>query len=249
MKVLYCGDGPVEGAARYLTGILRAMRADVTHLLPKTRLDPTLLRKKFNVILLSDFPSASAPRESQRRIVGACASGTGLAMIGGWASFTGLDGLWRGSIVEEALPVESLAHDDRHNIAGGLLVTKLRAHPILRGVSFRTSPIICGLNEVVAKPGARVILEARPIKTTIGRAGRIDLELAARRFPLLATGQFHRGRTAAFATDLAPHWCGGLVDWGPSSRALPVKAGVEIEVGSCYITFVTNLVRWLVGPQ
>ncbi len=245
MKILYCGDGPVEGAARYLTGILRMLHADVTHFLPKEPLTSRVLKKRYDAILLSDYPSSSASEPMQRLILEQCADGSGLAMIGGWASFTGLDGLWHGSAIEDALPVKILARDDRHNIAGGLLVTKMRNHPILRGVSFRTSPVICGLNEVIARKDSTLILEARPIRTEIQASGRVKISLARNRMPLLVTGRYHKGRTAAFATDLAPHWCGGLVDWGSAGKTLPVSPGNNIEVGDCYIHFVANLVKWL----
>ncbi len=47
-------------------------------------------------------------------------------------------------------------------------------------------------------------------------------------------------RTIAYTSDLVPHWCGGIVDWG--SRRLALSTGNEVSDG--YVRFVTNLVRW-----
>ena len=34
--------------------------------------------------------------------------------------------------------------------------------------------------------------------------------------PVLVIGTAGHGRAAAFASDIAPHWVGGFVDWGDS---------------------------------
>jgi len=54
-------------------------------------------------------------------------------------------------------------------------------------------------------------------------------------------------RTAALTTDLAPHWCGGWVDWGARRRALPVTAEFGVEVGDLYVRFVRQLIQWLLS--
>ena len=53
-----------------------------------------------------------------------------------------------------------------------------------------------------------------------------------------------RGRTAALATDVAPHWVGGLVDWGSRRVTAQAPRGEMIEVGQHYATFLTRLVEW-----
>ena len=63
--------------------------------------------------------------------------------------------------------------------------------------------------------------------------------------PMLAIGHYGEGRTAAFASDVAPHWVGGFVDWGPSRVTEPIGAeGEFIEVGENYAKFWRNLVNW-----
>jgi len=59
----------------------------------------------------------------------------------------------------------------------------------------------------------------------------------------LVVGEFGRGRTAALATDVAPHWCGGLVDWG-DRRLVRQVGGGRIEVGNWYAELFRNLLVW-----
>jgi len=61
--------------------------------------------------------------------------------------------------------------------------------------------------------------------------------------PLLIVGRHGEGRTAALATDVAPHWVGGFVDWGDRRVTQPV-AGDAIEVGNWYAQFFRNLLVW-----
>jgi hypothetical protein len=62
-------------------------------------------------------------------------------------------------------------------------------------------------------------------------------------------------------TDAAPHWCGGLLDWGTKHVTLPVpaknrggsaascggKGGITITVGNAYLEFFSSLILWLAG--
>ncbi|HXV28077.1 MAG TPA: hypothetical protein VD913_03845, partial [bacterium] len=52
-------------------------------------------------------------------------------------------------------------------------------------------------------------------------------------------------RTAAFASDFAPHWCGGFVDWGNKTLRLPVARNIRVEAGNYYVLFITRLLNWL----
>jgi uncharacterized membrane protein len=63
--------------------------------------------------------------------------------------------------------------------------------------------------------------------------------------PLLVVGTHGEGRTAALMTDLAPHWVGGLVDWGDGERVKAQAPGSwQIEVGNHYAQLVANLLIW-----
>lgn len=73
------------------------------------------------------------------------------------------------------------------------------------------------------------------------------LSLGREDYPLLVVGSDSSKRTAAFATDAAPHWCGGMVDWGRKSLRLHVKDSIWIEVGDLYVRFFSNFLNWLAG--
>jgi len=121
------------------------------------------------------------------------ARGGGLLMIGGYYSFQGINGgaRYRGTPVEEVLPVEILPYDDRVEVPEGFTpVVADRRHPILAG--FRGDwPQLLGFNEVRAKPGAAVL-------------ATVSDEYGAK--PLLVAGTQGRGRSLAWTSDIGPHW-------------------------------------------
>lgn len=248
MRVLYAGDSPVGGASNYLLGVLRAMRAQVLHIPPSVVLRPRDLARRYDAVIFSDFPAHRAPLVAQQVLARQIRDGTGLLMVGGWASFSGLQGGWRGSVIEELLPVLCLKRDDRVALSGGAIVLPTRRHPLLRGVSFVHPPVICGFNRVRPRARSLVLLEARQLLYTTTRSGRPPhLALNPAGVPLLIVDSRPSRRVAALMTDLAPHWCGGLVDWGPRRVVLSVHGRLRIEVGTRYVQFVSNLVRWLAG--
>ena len=242
MKILYAGDGPAGGSAIYLLGVLGALGADVRHVPPAERLTSRLAAQRYDAILLSDFPHRRLPVASETAIVQQVAQGTGLLMVGGWGSFAGPLGGWRGSKVASLLPVTCLARDDRVHFPGGALVCRAQAHPMWRSLSFSTPPVICGLNAVRPRRHSRLLLTARRIMAGT-HPGQLRLDAVAH--PLLIIDADPRKRIAALATDLAPHWCGGLVDWGTRRSALSVNGALRVEVGDRYVQFVASLVRWL----
>lgn len=115
--------------------------------------------------------------------------GGGLVMIGGYLSFTGIDGKARYGMspLADSLPVTMLPHDDRIEMSDGLKVEVCEpAHPVLGGIPADWPPLL-GYNRFAAKPDA----------TVVARVGDD---------PMLVTGEHGLGRTVAFASDLAPHW-------------------------------------------
>ena len=121
--------------------------------------------------------------------------GGGLVMVGGYLSFQGINGSarYRGTPVEDVLPVSISPYDDRIEMPEGVdpIVTAAgAAHPILRGIA-GPIPYVLGVNEVAAKPEADVLL-ALPAE----EGGH----------PLLVAGHHGAGRSAAWTTDIGPHW-------------------------------------------
>lgn len=124
-------------------------------------------------------------------------AGGGLAMAGGYLSFQGINGAarYRGTAVERILPVDIHPFDDRLEVPEGAVPEPCGVdHPVLEGIAGEWPPLL-GYNQVVAKPGATVLL----------RAGDD---------PLLVVGNAGRGRTLAWTSDIGPHWCPqSFVDW------------------------------------
>jgi len=112
-----------------------------------------------------------------------------MLMIGGYMSFSGIDGKARYGVspLADVLPVKMLASDDRVEIPEGFLaeVTE-KDHPALAGVPTGWPPLL-GYNRVRTKPDATVLV-------------------VRGEDPILVVGSVGRGRAAAFMSDLAPHW-------------------------------------------
>ncbi len=243
MRILYAGDSPVGGPANYLLGVLKFLGAKTTHVPPSKPLRPLSFEKKFDAILFSDYSVKQCSRKVQIRLNAAVENGMGFAMIGGWGSFSGPFGGWKGSLVEKLLPVQCLGQDDRVNLPGGGAIVLKARHAILGNFSIRDLPVICGLNEVVPRPNAKVVLAVRRIV----HERKISLE--KKEIPLLVVNADPQTRTAVLATDVAPHWCGGMVDWGSKTLRLPVTKDIRIEVGDAYVRFLSSMIRWLVKAR
>ena len=129
-------------------------------------------------------------------------------------TFAGIDARarWGRTPLAEALPVTVLDRDDRVELPAGAVPGVVTEHPVTAGLP-TSWPALLGLNEVLARPEATVLAEC---------AGQ----------PLLVLGAHGRGRTAAFTSDLAPHWAPpGFTGW------------------SDYPTLFDRTVRWLSGEE
>ncbi len=164
---------------------------------------------KFDVVVISDIGSNSflLPDETFLRsekspnrlelVADFVRRGGGLVMIGGYLSFTGIDGKGRYGMSPLAgpLPVTLLPHDDRSEKSEGISVKVSEpGHPVLGGTPSEW-PELLGYNKLIEKPDA----------TVVARVGED---------PMLVVGAYGQGRTAAFASDLAPHWAPQeFLDW------------------------------------
>ncbi|RFA18983.1 glutamine amidotransferase [Subtercola boreus] len=141
-------------------------------------------------------------------------AGGGLLMIGGYLTFSGIDAKarWGRTPLAEALAVTVLDRDDRVELPAGATPRTTTAHPITEGLD-ASWPKLLGLNEVTPKTGSLVLAEC---------AGH----------PLLVVGEYGRGRSAAFTSDLAPHWAPPpFLEWAGYGRLFD------------------RTVRWLAGER
>jgi len=241
-KICYMGDGTLDGAAAYLAGVMNHFGLAYDHARSDAKPDEDFPRRPYALYVLSDYPSANLSADESRAIVERVRTGAaGFLMIGGWESFHGRLGEYVDSPLAEALPVVMAREDDRRNCPQPCLINKVRDHEMLEGLPFETPPCVGGFNAFTPKNGSETILTAIQF-----RVQRRDGEFQFHRgeeTPLLVLGALEKGRTAALATDVAPHWIGGFVDWGDQRLTTTAGEGF-VEVGNWYARFFRNLLTW-----
>ncbi|MDZ7821404.1 MAG: glutamine amidotransferase [Candidatus Marinimicrobia bacterium] len=170
--------------------------------------------------------------------------GGNFLMIGGWESFHGLNGEYNDTPVADVLPVILGEKDDRVNYGGGVLVFPGRDRgPVPDDLDWEYPPLIGGYNAFTPKRGTRQHLYGKKIRIS-GKPGKTDLQLCGGDIPLFVSGRQGKGRSAALAFDLAPHWIGPMVDWGSERKHVDLEAGF-IEVGDMYYRFVSRLLKMM----
>jgi len=252
---LYLGDDDVNGAAAYLAGVMNHFGLTYEHRPSDTALEAEVLERDWSALVLSDYPAGNISDNLMKALAGRVADGMGLLMIGGWESYQGQGGGYHGTPLGNILPVSISPEDDRMNSSGPCLVTAVsESHPIVEGLPFgRDAPGVGGFNRFEAKDAGDVVLESRRYQAVFdravqGAAGSHRLEPLSNPDPLLVTGMHGKGRTCAWASDVAPHWVGGLVDWGGSRVEARGKGHAgEIEVGNLYAEFFSRMLRWTAG--
>jgi uncharacterized membrane protein len=154
----------------------------------------------FDVVVISDVGAnsfqlppqtfaSSVPAPARSELVRAhVEGGAGLLMVGGYLTFSGIDAKarWGRTPLAAALPVQVLDRDDRVELQAGVPPRVVAEHDVVAGLD-PTWPALLGLNELVPKPGSTVVAECGE-------------------HPLLVLGTYGSGRSAAFASDIAPHW-------------------------------------------
>lgn len=166
----------------------------------------------YDVVIFSDvgynsmifYPGLAPPysyplgRDRCRMVADFVRNGGGFVMVGGYLSFAGFNGIARyhRTIIEEILPVAISPHDDRVEVVEGFRFEVIDLdHPAVIGLNWNAAAFtMCGYNRVTLKADAHLI----------ARHGDD---------PILVTGSYGDGRTAAFATDFAPHWGGDFIHW------------------------------------
>ncbi len=114
-------------------------------------------------------------------------NGGSLVMAGGYMSFQGIEGKARyhGTAIEDALPVEILPYDDRMEMPQGFRPYSVSDHEVLKGIP-REFPEMLFYNKLIPKVDSSVLLMHG-------------------QDPILTVRDYGKGRSAAFAPDVAPH--------------------------------------------
>jgi uncharacterized membrane protein len=192
-----------EGGGAFLDA-LRSRGHQVTyvpsHEIPRGVPDSEGGFEQYDVVVISDVGANSfqlspetfarsvpSPDKSEfvRRFV---ERGGGVLMVGGYLSFSGIDAKarWGRSPLAAALPVSIVDRDDRVELPSGVEPAVVSEHEVVRGLD-ASWPALLGLNEVTPKPEASLLAECG-------------------NYPLLVVGGYGAGRSAAFTSDIAPHW-------------------------------------------
>lgn len=166
-----------------------------------------------NTLLLSDtvfVRSQTAPNRLDE-IAQYVKEGGSFAMMGGYMSFAGIDAKakYAGTAIEDILPVGVMRTDDREERPQGVHVRATAEHAVLKGID-TVMPHLMGYNKLIEKDPADVLM-----RTECG-----DIIAAAK--------HVGKGRTFAFASDIAPHW-----------------APPEFMSWEHYDTLFGNMARWL----
>lgn len=114
--------------------------------------------------------------------------GGGLLMAGGYLSFQGFQAKanYAGTPVEELLPVNIDHWDDRVEEPQGVSGKVVKENCITEGLD-KEWPILLGYQKVSAKPDSEVLVTVEDN-------------------PLLIIREYGKGRSAAFMSDISPHW-------------------------------------------
>ena len=241
--VLYMGDTSLETAASYLAGVLKTFQIDFDYVSSSQRCPDHLLDKAYSTVILSDYPAANFSPAQLALLKTKIADGLGFVMIGGWESFIGQGGDYDTTILSEILPVAMQETDDRVNWSGPCVVEKTSDHAIVAGLPLTMElPVVGGFNEVKVKSNAVTILSAR--RFSVSKAGNVFTFASQGISPLLVVGTCGKGRVAAFMSDVAPHWVGGLVDWGKKRIVVKAHGASEVEIGEYYAALFANIIRW-----
>jgi uncharacterized membrane protein len=176
----------------------------------------------FDVVVLSDIGSNSflLPDETFLRseqspnklglLADYVGRGGGLVMIGGYMSFSGIDGRARYGMspLADVLPVRMLPYDDRIEISDGLKAdVDAPDHPVLGGTPPEWPPLL-GYNKFVAKSDATVVARCGDDPLLVvggyGRAARSPSPRTWRR-----TGRRRSSSSGRTTPHCGPRYCPG----------------------------------------
>ncbi len=244
-SILYCGDTSLDQAASYLAGMISHFGWQFDYVPSHKPVTRDLIEQSRSLLILSDYPSQQFDASLQAIVAEQVQQGMGLMMIGGWESYHGLGGDWDMTVLGQLLPVEISGSDDRTNFDQPALLHPTGWNSTLWDLPwFQRPPTVGGMNRFQAKSGTQTLLSVTPFVPHYESSSSSIHWSAGDSLPALVTGSSGAGRTAAFASDVAPHWVGGFVDWGPSRVTAQATGAGAIEVGSDYVQFWKHLLAW-----
>lgn len=157
---------------------------------------------KYDLVILSDvgantllmtaksFPAGERVPNRCEAIKEYVLGGGAFLMVGGFMSFTGIDGRARygTTAIADILPVDLLTYDDRNETPEGCepKITD-EEHPVFKNITDDWGYFV-GYNKTVENPAKGKV---------IAKFGND---------PFIAVGEFGKGRSAVFTSDCAPHW-------------------------------------------
>jgi len=123
---------------------------------------------------------------------------------------------------------------------------RIRRSPAEDGLPWAEHPpLIGGFNNVGPRDSATILLMAMIHRVRLGEGFPTVAEFEHETTePLLVVDTLGKGRTVALLTDVAPHWVGPMVDWGPERVTAAAPGSFAIEVGSHYARFFRQLLAW-----
>lgn len=262
---LYLGDDNIDGAAGYLCGIMQQYDIPYERVDSDRNPPDDFCSTWYDAYILSDYRKERFRPGELEHLRDAVRQGSGLIMFGGWSSYHGRLGEYHDSVLSEVLPVEMLDRDDRRNFAQPVMVYRCQPHPILEDLPWEYPPFVGGFNQFTAKKDSHTLLRAictrfrivdedqvaesssvavlERASIPLPNGSAVFVSLSAT-FPMLVVGEYGEGRTVALATDVAPHWVGGFVDWGKERIVQQLPNGDRVEVGADYARFFSRLLRW-----
>lgn len=243
-RIVYMGDTSSPGPADYLIGIMTRYALPFLYVPSGAQPPAEAFDNATGLFVLSDYASGDLSGDYMGKLCSCVKAGAGLLMLGGWESYHGLGGDWDSTPLATLLPVEILSEDDRRNCPQPVLIKKVAEHPILGELPFDRPAGIGGYNEFRPRPDSQTILQGERflVRYVEDHAEFSPAEL----FPLLVTSEGAGSRRACLATDVAPHWVGGFVDWGSERLHIDIPGGF-VEIGADYARFFRNLLLWTMG--
>ena len=233
MNILYLGDN-AGSSAEYLKDCLRELEHTVSHISSDEEASiEDIMSSSWECVILSDYPASKLNTETSDAIKKIVEQGARLVMLGGWDSFNGRGTNYYNHPLSEILPVSLQKEDDRVNSPQGLVLSASdQIKDTEPPLDWMNPPIICGYNATESKPNTQTLVWAKPIQSDGTNIALLQAQ------PLVVKGLFGMGSVITCMTDLAPHWCGGLVDWGSNRQTME-----HVEVGDMYINFIKLLLE------